>query len=496
VSASAVVAINVKNAGRETPQRDVGVADDVQVLAIFSDPTTYERAKLLKVPNPIRGGRPRLYPDFLVVAYDQMADLYDGVRNAATQLSGITLWPLIRETVAARFPDEPEMHLPENPPCSTWFYRRSKALAASNARQQRHLMESGSQLASDLGLLDEKGPGSRNHPDRDRMIYGDGKTMATMLPNGKPGKMRTALYGDRETGELIEVETQVRFDPDAKVHTDGTKEQVHGIKFWSNMIRGRQPHMRVMLTEDHVPEEKGENNSEGAVMLASLLALDPYVPAALGYITDGVMHGLHLDQLQRATGKVIISPVAAKKTDKDGRRLEEKEGFLDVEIFDYENGDKEVVELWYRRGGVCARQWSADGSSVLVPLRRTASPRRKNADGTFRTYVEYEVPCPRGVLPSQTTRHRTYTNDEDRAAKFNRSENVRQIAWDDPDYSVYGRRSDAESSNRDVDDHSYLGRARSIGIERQLMNRLSRDYRVNALSRYLYLHAKAATAAA
>jgi hypothetical protein len=28
------------------------------------------------------------------------------------------------------------------------------------------------------------------------------------------------------------------------------------------------------------------------------------------------------------------------------------------------------------------------------------------------------------------------------------------------------------------------------------MNRLSRDYRVNALSRYLYLHAKAATAAA
>jgi hypothetical protein len=85
--------------------------------------------------------------------------------------------------------------------------------------------------------------------------------------------------------------------------------------------------------------------------------------------------------------------------------------------------------------------------------------RRRNADGTWRWYQEYDVPPEVG---GGTIMVRLDTTEDDRKRRFKRTEHVRPIPPGDPDYQpLYGRRADIESINRGLDDTLYLTRARS-----------------------------------
>jgi len=129
--------------------------------------------------------------------------------------------------------------------------------------------------------------------------------------------------------------------------------------------------------------------------------------------------------------------------------------------------------------GVCDLSLTDDGSPVLIPLERVGNPNRQNRDGTYRTYVEYRVTDPQGGK-AQIIREPTYTREED---NFNRAENVRQIPPGDPDYErLKGLRSDAEAANRQIDDHLYLRRARSLGARRQLFDLLAHAFVQNSIA--------------
>ena len=105
---------------------------------------------------------------------------------------------------------------------------------------------------------------------------------------------------------------------------------------------------------------------------------------------------------------------------------------------------------------------------------------RRNDNGSFRTYVQYLVPHPRGGKPKEIL-EATYNTDD----TLNRAENIRQIPPGDPDYErLYGRRSDAEAANRQIDDALYLRRARSVGARRQLFDLLAHAFVQNSLARH------------
>ena len=71
----------------------------------------------------------------------------------------------------------------------------------------------------------------------------------------------------------------------------------------------------------------------------------------------------------------------------------------------------------------------------------------------------------------------------DRARGFNRTEYVRAIPPGDPDFkALYGRRADAESINRGLEDSLYLRRAHSVGHARQALNLLGYALMVNSLA--------------
>jgi len=78
---------------------------------------------------------------------------------------------------------------------------------------------------------------------------------------------------------------------------------------------------------------------------------------------------------------------------------------------------------------------------------------------------------------------RLHQNEEDKARKFNRTENVRPIPPSDPDFPrLYGRRNDSESLNRGLEDTLFLGRAHSLGWRRQQVEMLGWALQVNAMT--------------
>jgi hypothetical protein len=175
-----------------------------------------------------------------------------------------------------------------------------------------------------------------------------------------------------------------------------------------------------------------------------------------------------------------VNPTAADHVDpKTGERTE-KERYLRTVDFEGPNGSQEI-EVWYSGGRLCRLDYTDDATKVLIPLERGGNPVRRNRDGTFRTYVEYRVPDPADGNPTIIWEP-TYTRDSD---TFNRAENIRQIPRGDPDYErLMGRRSDAEAANRQIDDHLYLRRARSLGARRQLRDLLAYALVQNSVARH------------
>ena len=94
------------------------------------------------------------------------------------------------------------------------------------------------------------------------------------------------------------------------------------------------------------------------------------------------------------------------------------------------------------------------------------------------------------------TGHTPHGNADDTKRKFNRTENLRPIPLDDPDFDrLYARRNDAESINRHLDDTLWLRRAHSIGHLRQALNLLTYALCINGLALHLHRRRQRTTAA-
>ena len=473
---------------RNHPQEERGVSDWEKIEAVLQNPWFWDTASQIPEGDKRRGGRPNIYPRWLLLFFDCLADIFDSARNADTQIAvrhGI-YWPLICDLVVLYAPD-PAYHLPAQPPSRSWYVKTRDRLLKSHPELLDALgfrTEDGAvQIALTLGLLQPDGPGTPSHPDKTRLLHVDGKVVAAMYGT-VPGDTRLRRVVNTETGEITKKEVPIaRWDADATKQLVGGGAEPYGNKFWHSAVAAEHVHEHVILQVRHVPDIKHTGSSENHVALAALRSLAPKVPGALGVLSDNVFHGKEIDRLEQELGWVVINPTAAAKLSADKRRrVKEKEGALTDVAFAYPDGSTDSVAIWYRRGRLHRAAYLNDGTIDLSPLTRLDSPIEQNPDGTYRTYVEYEVPDPRGGPPKRH-RERTYNDAEDEARGFNRAENVRQIPFGDPDYErLYGRRSNAESVNRRIDDELYLRRARTLGYRRQHLNLIAHQIVVNSVA--------------
>jgi hypothetical protein len=459
-----------------------GLSSLEKVEAILANPAIYELGDLIPTPDLQHGGRPRDYPSWTLILWETLLSVFLSARAVEAELSHPLVWQLIRRTVRRRFPDRKALHLPARPMRRHhYLYGRDRYLTDPTVLQalaKRH-RELAARQALDLGLLDPDGPGSWTHPDLSRLIYADGKVIAPLF-RARPGATRL----DKTTGELI----ARRAEHDAGLHWEGTGEAAWGTKFV--LVAARTPTLRgrIILDLDWVSKP----GSEAASAMACFERLAPHCPGAHGIIYDTALRGKHHQTLLRDLGWHSINKVTAKKRGNSKARRDpheqrkEKSVHLETKTITDPDGTERRIDLYAKGGAVGIGRLLADGTLDFVPLPRIRTHRSRAKSGRYRWYNDHRLPDRAGG--GQIT-VRLHNNADDEKRGLNRTENVRPIPPDDPDFArLYARRNDAESINRHLDDTLWLGRAHSIGHARQHVNLLGFALCVNSVA--LHEHRK------
>lgn len=315
-----------------------------------------------------------------------------------------------------------------------------------------------------LGLCRDDGPGSLSRPDLTRTLYGDGKVVAPLFKAKRRSRVVNPLSG------------KVRFrraDPDARLHVTGEGETVYGNKMVLLACRTSDVHGRMILDLDWVPSPGGEARH----FLDCVERVRPFLAGAQALLYDGLLRGVHLQELLHERGLLPIVPVQAAS---GGRRARKPRTEKVVRIEQRQLGDGRKIDLYARAGALGIVEYDEDGESVFIPLCRRKVMSRTNADGTYRWYGTYRLPT---ELGGGEITVRLDTTDEDRRRKFNRTENLRPIPPSDEDYNrLYPRRSDIESINRVLEDSLWLNRAHSVGGVRQRVEALGFALTVNSVA--------------
>lgn len=460
-----------------------------RVDAILANPATYELAAVLPAPDHSRGGRPSQYPAFMLIVFEALLSVYGSARQVEAELAHPLVWNHIRTVIAKRFRDLPDMHLPAVPMRRHhYLYARKRSLQIPGLLEQlagRH-RELAAHQAEELGLCDPNGSGSWTHPNPERMLHADGKVVAPLY-RAKPGDTRV----DRTTGEIV----ARRAEHDAGLHYEGTGETAWGTKFVLVAARTDDTHGRVILDVGWVPRP----GAEAATAISSFERVAPLLPGAQGVIYDTALRGVHHQRLLRDLGWLSINRVTAKtagaETPRRGEgQREPKSAHIEDKTLQLPNGASVTLRLYARDGAVGLGRLTDTGDLTFETLRRVRTRRTRDKNGKYRWYNDYELPDHYG---RQVVTVRLHGNEHDTRRKLNRTENVRPIPAGDADFArLYRRRNDAESINRGLDDSLWLGRAHSVGHQRQHLNLLGFALMVNSLARHRHQRRRRATIAA
>jgi hypothetical protein len=465
--------------------RHGGVSALERVEALLANPALYELADL--VPDAENGGRPRDYPTFMWLLYESLISVYGSARRVEAELAHPVVWNLIRDTIRRRFPLKADLHLPTRPMRRHhYLYARNRYLTDPSILHQLATAhrELATQQARTLRLLDPSGAGSWTHPDLSRMLHADGKVIAPLF-KATPGDRRV----DRQTGELL----ATRYEPDAALHFEGDGNAAWGTKFVLVAARTPDVHGRIILDVEWVPTPGGEARSA----LKCFTRLTPHMPGAQGIIYDTALRGVHHQHLLRELGLLSINRVTAakagaKKPRRNDRRVE-KNVHIEDRAISLTDGTTRTVRLYASGGALGIAELDDTGTQHFVPIPRIRTHRNRDKNGRYRWYNDYQLPP---TYEDQVITVRLHGDEEDRARKLNRTENLRPIPPGDPDFArLFPRRNDAESINRHLDDTMWLGRAHSIGHARQHLNLLGFALTVNSLALHRHREREAPLAA-
>lgn len=445
-------------------ERAGGVSALARVEAILANPEIYELGKLVPKPERTAGGRAPTYPAFVLFVWEALISVWGSARQVEAELSHRWVWRRVRQLVKKHS----GVKLARQP------MRRHHYLYGRNRLTDPALLEAIGELhrryaaerANEIGLLREDGSGSWTHPDRSRLLYGDGKVV-TPLCRAKPGEERV----DRRTGEI----RTLKAEPDAALHYEGDGEAAWGTKFVLVCARGDAERARMILDLAFVPTAGGEADTA----MRCLRRLAPQTPGAQAVVYDTALRGVHHQEILRDLGLLPVNRVTAAragaKQDRRSAAAHRREKTVYVET---KRVGARSVGLYARGGALGVGRLTDAGELDFVALRRVRTHRNAGRDSTFRWYNDYEVP---DWLGGGVVTVRLHGNDDDKARKLNRAENVRPISPHDPDFAALFRtRNDAESINRGLEDTMYLRRAHSVGHARQLLNLLGYALMVNS----------------
>lgn len=457
------------------------IADLDKLDAIARDETIAAIVARLALNDHRNGGRPREHSAFSYVLFLIAAKtVYGGrVRRAWGEFNHPKVWEHLAAEVRAAYPDRPELWLSETPFRRGSFYTfRDTYLTTEVGIQviKEELERSALRLVALLGLCQPETDGSWTNPNRASSIEADG-TVVRSISSHEDGEPII----DPETGEVL---GRRRGDPEVSSYREGGSDvMVQGHKLEILSARGEGWYHRAILSVDTV---RGGEMETLRPMLDRLL---PQLPGVHNFLCDGAMRGDAIEYTMRQHGVIPIVPMAAQRAAREGNARVEKQAPLGTVFARTTAGTDVNVELWVRGGQVHSIDYDETGAKVWVPLTLRKVSRRGRT-GAYRFYADYDTaddgPTVSFTLPLLPT-------DEDRQRKFNRCENYRVFAPKSPQYTaVYGRRSDTESSHRQLKDALWQRRANGYGSKRVLSDALAWAVGQNAIAAHLYREAAVA----
>jgi hypothetical protein len=69
-----------------------GVSALTKVESIFRNPALYELAATIPRPSARAGGRPRRYPNYMLLAFEALLSVYESARQAEAELAHPVVW--------------------------------------------------------------------------------------------------------------------------------------------------------------------------------------------------------------------------------------------------------------------------------------------------------------------------------------------------------------------------------------------------------------------
>ena len=498
--------------------------------AVLRHRPLYELAALLPQQQPV--GRKPAHPAVLLLLYGVLMRVYRSGQKVQTELSRPELWQRAL-TVLEQMAQDPTLPLPRDdsgapvlprqaPRWDSWRYLRDAYLTDPDVQQalQQLFTRLAVAQARGMGLLNPQGPGSLCHPDRSRLIYGDGTVIrpmyrpphAVLVPDGDGGQR--PAYPDPATGELREQPGR-RIDPDAAAF-HGHTGPVNGNNFVCLYARTDHFHGRVVLSVDRVDAPGREADSA----LRSIVRVHAEAGSGIqAVVYDGALRGRHIETLMSDLGLVVINKVAAAPTpggrprrnrrnprpapgappptEQDEQDLPAAPGAQDAAAPRVVARNARWLQLgvWEHdvAGEGCRHALAAvDGAVCEVALDHRARPvvlhrlirrqvkRPRRSTGKYHFNAAFEVPCRHGSFLAWVSPH-AETGDR----SYRRPDAVRLIAPGESDFDhLYPIRNDAENANSELKRTLLVDRAMSLGWRRQLCDVLLWALLNNALTEH------------
>lgn len=481
---------------RDRATRQPLLTTNQQITAVFSHQALYELGLL--VPDTRAVGRPLAHPGYLLLGYGVLSRLFRSGNRVQTELADPATWQQVCEAAAQMAAEHPHLvpRLPgaKPPRWDAWRYARDHHLTTPEAlaELQEVFTEVAVEQARTLGLLDPKGRGSLSHPDRSRVVYGDGTVVrplyrppaATRVTDPATGRTRV-VYRDT-TGQEID-KPRRRFDADAADY-HGHTGPVHGQNFVGLYARGDLPHQRIVLAVDRV--DRPGREAETAV--AAIKRLHAVAGAGIqAVVYDGAMRGRHVDDLMTHHGLLVINKVHASAKTAARRGKTTTPRWYALGTWEHDTTPDDARGGAGGSGVSCTHTLAAvDGAVseiglddegkpvVLHRLVRRQVKRPRRASGRYHFNVAYEVPCEHAGFLAWVTPHALAGETDHK-----RADAVRVIAEGEPDFDrLYGLRNDAESFNSQLKRSLLVDRAMSLGGRRQLLDVLCMALLNNAVA--------------
>ena len=454
------------------------VSDNQTVRAVLADPGFWAAATHLPGNSPtlVRGpGRPAHLPGWALYLIACVAGYLGSQRGAIAYFSDPVMWDVIR--VWAQ-PDTPSgwRAVPAEPPTRAMlrtFLKRwdSPEWVGVRHRVEKAQMGAAMTEAKHLGHFQEDRPLAYNKVDFRQWVTTDGTVLKAP--------------SDHSPDE----DTPHRTDDASGLHSKGGST-ARGSKFVLIETISDEYRGRYIVAAAHVTPKAGkQQGDEAAPTVTALLNLKQDAPGMWGNICDTVLRGSHIKTLARAGIVTVNIPPAQENPDRKtkGRNSDkrvERTQYLRTHRHTLTNGH--VCEHRLHTVGSVPHQEAYDdeGHLILVPLPNGfAGKAPQNADGSYRWYVAYQVPCPH----SETSVWLRIDGPGHADTKgWAWTDLMRLYPVGTPQYGLlYGRRNATESLHRQY--KRKAERVPAYGYTRQLLFVLGYIATHNAVARAFHL---------